>query len=82
ATIPTLIVCGNRDLLTPAEYSRKMASALPNCELIIVGRAGHLVLLGKPDPVNEGLVRLVKRATPGRLATLGRRWRMRGWRRG
>jgi pimeloyl-ACP methyl ester carboxylesterase len=77
ARIPTLIVCGDHDLLTPAEYSRRMASALPNCELIIVGRAGHLVLLGKPDPINEGLVRLVKRATPGRLAAVSRRWRER-----
>ncbi len=79
--IPTLIVCGDHDLLTPAEYSRKMASALPNCELIIVGRAGHLVLLGKPDPINGGLVRLVKRATPGRLAAVTQRWRERVLRR-
>ncbi|MGH3959981.1 alpha/beta fold hydrolase [Mycobacterium sp.] len=82
ATIPTLIVCGDHDLLTPAEYSRRMAAALPNCEMTIVGRAGHLVLLGKPDPVNEGLLRLVKRATPGRLAGMARRWRERRWRRG
>lgn len=79
--IPTLIVCGDHDLLTPAEYSRRMASALPNCELIIVGRAGHLVLLGKPDPINEGLVRLVKRATPGRLAAVRGRLRERVLRR-
>lgn len=81
ARIPTLIVCGDHDLLTPDEYSRRMASALPNCELIIVGRAGHLVLLGKPDPINEGLVRLVKRATPGRLAAASQRWRERVLRR-
>lgn len=77
ATIPTLIVCGDHDLLTPADYSRKMSAALPNAELIIVGRAGHLVLLGKPEPVNEGLVRLVKRATPGRAAAWRQRWRER-----
>jgi pimeloyl-ACP methyl ester carboxylesterase len=79
AKIPTLIVCGDHDLLTPDEYSRRMAAALPNAEMIIVGRAGHLVLLGKPDPVNEGLVRLVKRATPGRRAMLSRQWRERSW---
>ncbi|KAA8965282.1 alpha/beta hydrolase [Mycobacterium sp.] len=81
AKIPTLIVCGDHDLLTPDEYSRRMAAALPNAEMIIVGRAGHLVLLGKPEPVNEGLLRLVKRATPGRLATLSRKWRERSRRR-
>ena len=66
AKIPTLIVCGDHDLVTPAEYSTKMADALPDSELVIVARAGHLVLLAKPDPINDGLVRLVKRAAPGR----------------
>ena len=61
ASIPTLIVCGDRDLVTPDEYSRRIADALPDSELVIVSRAGHLVLLAQPDPINNGLVRLVKR---------------------
>jgi pimeloyl-ACP methyl ester carboxylesterase len=79
--IPTLIVCGEQDLVTPAEYSKKIAQALPESELVIVARAGHLVLLDKPEPINDGLVRLVKRATPSRLAGLGLRWRERVLRR-
>lgn len=74
AKIPTLIACGDHDLVTPDEYSQKMADALPESEMVIVARAGHLVLLAKPDPINDGLVRLVKRATPGGLAALSRRW--------
>ncbi len=81
ARIPTLIVCGDHDLVTPAEYSKKMADALPDSELVIVARSGHLVLLSKPNPINDGLVRLVKRATPGRFATLSQRWRDRVLRR-
>jgi pimeloyl-ACP methyl ester carboxylesterase len=75
--IPTLIVCGDHDLLTPAEYSKRMADALPDSELVIVGRAGHLVLLATPEPINDGLVRLVKRATRSRFAALGQRLRHR-----
>ena len=75
AEIPTLVVCGDHDLVTPDEYSKKMADALPDSELVIVARAGHLVLLSKPDPINDGLVRLVRRAAPGRFATLSQRWR-------
>lgn len=82
AKVPTLIVCGDHDLVTPAEYSTKIADALPDSELVIVARAGHLVLLAKPDPINDGLVRLVKRAAPGRLAVLSQRWRDLVWRRG
>jgi pimeloyl-ACP methyl ester carboxylesterase len=77
AKIPTLIACGDHDLVTPDEYSQKMADALPESEMVIVTGAGHLVLLAKPDPINDGLVRLVKRATPGGLAALSRRWRER-----
>lgn len=75
--IPTLIVCGENDLVTPEKYSKKMAEALPESELVIVAKAGHLVLLDKPEPINDGLLRLVKRATPSRLAMLGLRWRER-----
>jgi pimeloyl-ACP methyl ester carboxylesterase len=82
AKIPTLIACGDHDLVTPDEYSRKIAGALPQAELVTVAGAGHLVLLARPEPINEGLVRLVRRATPGRLAALSRRWRERVRRRG
>jgi pimeloyl-ACP methyl ester carboxylesterase len=82
AKIPTLIACGDNDLLTPADESRKMAELLPDSELAIIEGAGHLALLGKPDPLNDGLVRLVKRVSPpGRLTVLTRRLRDRALRR-
>ena len=75
ARIPTLIVCGDHDLVTPAVYSRKIAEVLPESELVIVAKAGHLVLLERPASVNDALVRLVKHATPGRFTVLSQRWR-------
>ncbi len=66
--IPTLIACGDHDLLTPDEYSRKMAASLPRSELVIVTGASHLALLDKPDAINNGLIRLVNRAVPGKMA--------------
>ncbi|OBH07380.1 hypothetical protein A5695_02980 [Mycobacterium sp. E1747] len=50
-----------------------MAASLPQSELVIVRGASHLALLDKPEAINDGLVRLVKRATPGRAA-LAARW--------
>lgn len=81
AKIPTLIACGDNDVVTPTDYSREMAAALPKSELLIVGGAGHLVQLEKPEAINDGLVRLVRRATPSRPAALTRRLRERAWRR-
>ncbi len=71
--IPTLIACGDHDLLTPDEYSRKMAVSLPRSELVIVTGASHLALLDKPDAINDGLIRLVNRAVPGKMALAARR---------
>jgi pimeloyl-ACP methyl ester carboxylesterase len=75
AKVPTLIVCGDRDLLTPKESSESMAEALPKSELVIVGGAGHLVQLEQPEIVDDALVRLVERATPSKLIALTRRLR-------
>lgn len=75
--IPTLIACGDHDLITPDEYSRKMAASLPRSELVIVAGASHLALLDKPDAINDGLVRLVNRAVPGRMAVRYRRFKER-----
>ena len=80
--IPTLIACGDHDLITPDEYSRKMAASLPLSELVIVTGASHLALLEKPDAINDGLVRLVHRAIPGKMALRYRRVRERFRRRG
>lgn len=71
--VPTLVACGDRDLLTPMEYSQEMADALEKCELVIVPGAGHLVQLECPEVIDDGLVRLVERATPSKLTALTRR---------
>jgi pimeloyl-ACP methyl ester carboxylesterase len=73
--VPTLIACGDHDLLTPMEYSQEMAVALPKSELVIVGGAGHLVQLENPEIIDEALVRLVQRSTPSKLVALTRRVR-------
>lgn len=75
--VPTLIACGDHDLLTPKEYSEQMAAVLPKSDLVIVSGAGHLVQLESPEVINDALVRLVERATPSKLVALGRRLRER-----
>jgi pimeloyl-ACP methyl ester carboxylesterase len=77
AKVPTLIVCGDHDLLTPKEYSEAMSAQLPKSELVIVGGAGHLVQLEQPEIVDDALVRLVERATPSKLVAMTRRLRER-----
>jgi pimeloyl-ACP methyl ester carboxylesterase len=75
ARVPTLVACGDEDLLTPMEYSQDMADALPKSELVIVEGAGHLVQLEQPEVIDDALVLLVERATPSKLVALTRRVR-------
>lgn len=50
-TMPTLIVWGDEDKLVPVEHAHAWRKLIPNCEVMIVNGAGHLVHLDKPDTV-------------------------------
>lgn len=56
-----LVVGAERDLLTPAEHSRRIAAQLPEAELLLLPESGHLVQLEDPDEVNAALRRLLDR---------------------
>lgn len=60
--LPTTIVCGDRDALTPVRHSHDIANALPDAELVVVPGAGHMVMLERPAVVNGALRRLAMRA--------------------
>ncbi|GAB7032815.1 alpha/beta hydrolase [Streptomyces sp. NPDC021749] len=60
--VPALVLAGESDLITPADHSRTIAEVLPDAELVCVPGAGHLVMLERPELVNEHLVALVERA--------------------
>jgi pimeloyl-ACP methyl ester carboxylesterase len=65
-TIPTLLLVGDADVMTPIEHSRILAEALPAAQLAVEPGAGHAVILERPDAVNARLRDLVCRATPRR----------------
>ena len=66
--VPTLILCGDEDKLTPVRNSHVMAEALPDAELVVVPGAGHMVMLERPSVVNDAVRRLVARALQQRQA--------------
>jgi pimeloyl-ACP methyl ester carboxylesterase len=47
-TVPTLVLVGERDTLTPPEDARAMARAIPGARLVVVPSSGHLVPLEAP----------------------------------
>ncbi|MGW4382347.1 alpha/beta fold hydrolase [Kitasatospora sp. NPDC004531] len=60
--VPTLVLAGTKDLLTPPEYSEAIAAALPGSRLVLVENAGHLVMLERAEPVDRELLALLERA--------------------
>jgi len=46
--VPTLILCGKEDKLTPLRYSEYLRDQIPLAELQVVERAGHMVMLEEP----------------------------------
>ncbi len=53
--VPTLVLVGEEDVLTPPDESRAMAAAIPGARLEVIPRAGHLANLESPDAVNAAL---------------------------
>ncbi|MGH3243269.1 MAG: alpha/beta fold hydrolase, partial [Spirillospora sp.] len=62
--VPTLVLAGGQDRLTPGGHARRIADALPDAELVEVEEAGHVLPLEYPGVVTGGLRRLIDRVRP------------------
>lgn len=49
---PTLVACGDSDLLTPPEHAREIAAGIAGARLEIVPDCGHLLTLEQPERIN------------------------------
>ncbi|HIC88935.1 MAG TPA: alpha/beta fold hydrolase [Anaerolineae bacterium] len=58
-SVPTLIIGGEEDGLTPPKYLRYLQDHIPQAELLLVPRAGHMVMLEAADMVTEAIARFL-----------------------
>ena len=58
---PTLIMCGTVDWVTPPRHSAAIAAAVSAAEFVDVPGAGHMLMLDRPDVVNDRLDALFER---------------------
>ncbi|WP_367847537.1 alpha/beta fold hydrolase [Rhodoferax sp. WC2427] len=61
---PTLVLCGDKDLLTPPKLSEEIASLVPGAELHLLPRCGHMLTMEQPDEVNAVLLDWLGRLQP------------------
>ena len=53
--VPTLVLVGEQDSVTPPELSRALAAAIPGAELNILAGAAHLSNIERPGDFNEAI---------------------------
>lgn len=54
-SVPTLVLCGREDILTPLELHEEMAASIPNATLTVLEHCGHLSTLEQPEAVTRAL---------------------------
>lgn len=62
--VPVLVMCGTRDLLTPARASRGIAGAIPGARLELLPRAGHMPMLERDEAVTRLLAEFAAEVQP------------------
>jgi alpha-beta hydrolase superfamily lysophospholipase len=66
--VPTLILCGGHDELTPPALSQRLGALIAGSRVEIVPSAGHMLPLEAPEAVNRAIVSFL-----GPLASAGPR---------
>jgi pimeloyl-ACP methyl ester carboxylesterase len=65
STVPTLVVGGEDDVITPIEHTARIIDLLPNAEAIRVENCGHLGMIENHEVFNGALERLLSRVREG-----------------
>jgi 3-oxoadipate enol-lactonase len=59
--VPTLVIVGDQDAITPPDVARKMQEKIPNTQLKIITAAGHMSPMEQPEQVNTALTDFLHR---------------------
>lgn len=60
--LPTLVVAGARDVMTPVALSRRLAEVIRTAELVVLPDSGHLLMLERHEELTALLAALLDRA--------------------
>jgi pimeloyl-ACP methyl ester carboxylesterase len=54
-TVPSVVILGSRDLMTPAKSGKAVTAGIADCRLTVLEGAGHMLLSERPDGVLAAL---------------------------
>ena len=58
--VPTLVVVGEHDVISPVEEMRGIAARIPGAEFVVIPAAGHMTPLEEPAAFNAALQRFLR----------------------
>ena len=58
--LPTLVICGKEDKLTPPSLCRKLHESIKDSKMVEIPGAGHMVMIEAWRPLNEAVIEFVK----------------------
>src|SRR5690242_2523152 len=56
-TVPTTVILGERDMMTPAKAGKTLAAAIPNARAVVLPGGGHMLMTEQPDELLAALTR-------------------------
>jgi len=54
-SVPTLVVAGAEDAISPPAEMKTIAAAIPNAQFVQIPDAGHMTTMENPEAVNAAL---------------------------
>jgi pimeloyl-ACP methyl ester carboxylesterase len=61
--VPTTVVVGEKDLMTPRPQAEYLAAHIEGAELVVLGGCGHMLMLERPDELNRAIIGVAQRAS-------------------
>jgi 3-oxoadipate enol-lactonase len=58
--VPTLLLVGDEDKVTPLSMATRLYEHFPNAKLDIISNAGHWVMVEKPSEINQSILTFIK----------------------
>jgi pimeloyl-ACP methyl ester carboxylesterase len=65
--LPTLVICGSEDKLSPPTIMKTMADQIPNANFVLVEEAGHMTPMEKPAEANNAIRTFIMEGGSDRL---------------
>jgi pimeloyl-ACP methyl ester carboxylesterase len=57
--VPTLVLVGEHDAISPRAEMKEIADAIPGAKYVVIPRAGHMTTMEEPVAVNEALSQFI-----------------------